>query len=1502
MTNPKPNSQEFEQGREAARALWNKGLTATQIDDPLTIDFARGALFEFERLQEETPGVIQDVLEGAQISAEQLNVESFHGLIEVVQNADDLGARTVRVAFKKGRAQNRLLIAHDGERVRLEHVLAMTLAFLSTKREDPRAKGRFGIGLKTLGRLGTTLKVHCPPYDFVIENNRVRISKPSRKINKIYDPRSTDTLLDLELHPGFDPGEFRSWFSNLGSDALVFLDTVTSLRLLDLPGKRTLSHHQIRARPTHEIKLPGLKTPCRRTRLKDPKTGHSWVRFEIEKKVPSNIKRRHKAIGKTTPIGIALPERAEDKGKLYAGLPLGITTGLPISLNAQFDPDAARRGIQHEIINEWLFSQIAELVGSAALDCFENDPHMGWKAIPLREEGAVPEDDWISDRIAGLVETAQSRVKRGLKLLIKGERKALRQITYEVETLDGLIDQREVDGLRPKSALLPKNFRDKQGRWRAVLGEIGITNPIEVKESTSLFDWPDHDLKHRDVQWFIRLARAATVAGLGSHIRKQRSVFTAEGRRVVPPLANVAGRFLLKKSVPDSLALRLDLADVIHPAYLSRSPAAVSVRKWLEELTVLLDSAEPESTLRALAAQGEDGETKTLGNQELRLLREAFETVGPEVAGQLGQKAGQAIEIQVQHWQNKKKKSSLARPSDAYLPASIEDRKGGWGKAAGGTPGINWVHGHYRELLRRAGKRKKKSQDKRSLSARAFFRLLGVENSPRLISPPNTETLYNDPASRINRAQAPPCQLESLSDLARHATHLKFDRFSPDLMLVIADLRRERSARVRRDRVRALFSTLLREWDRLYSDHLFARAVYSDYSWRVAGSIPTSWIGRAMDFPWLTNELGKPTAPRGLAVRTPATEAIFGDDRALFARDLTENDASSPFVRALRIETDPQVSELVEQIAQIRETGSNPNSRDVEIRYAAIASACIKQGQGFEERVGDLTKRQLRARFGNQQNRPGLIFTNDQWLPIPRVFLGASIFGNRRAFVSNKTAAARLWQTLGIKQVTVKDCIDVLEEIAGENPTNPDEQALVNTYHSIEEIIDAATERDKKRLASLPLWTRNKWTSKRPVFVSTYPEITESLSNKIPIWDCPITVTVIPRLIEAIRVQVLDTNSFNPFVNKSAFINGVVLEEKFVGAVELLRDWLARHDPRLSEALNIPWEELAAAKVACDSDMKLELRIKSRRPILVPAHAHLSYDPLTFYFRDPEAVGEIDAGGRTISSLFSEGDCDKLALAWVHCWDKSRRGERGNVSLVKDKGREDTLDDLFKQASGAIIPKRGKRRDKGGVTIKVQPDTKTPISVRRLKKLEDFSGISVELLGKGKNQPSPKNGPGRGLSKEVPIGQPIAPPTRPAPSSAPKDYDDKDREQLALEILQVAINGQQTGLSDYRHLRGVGADALDKLRRYFEIKAHYGPMPDEVTLTGNEAERALLEKENFFLAIISGLEEGYETIVKVFVNPLQSLDLKANTSVTLSGIIKRGSAIKISLKTPTENI
>jgi len=358
--------------------LWTGGLGTTTVDDPLTREFARDALAELERLQDGTPGVLREVLAGAQMSAEQLNVESFHGLIEIVQNADDLGAKEVRVAVRRVANREQLLIVHDGERVRLPNVLAMTLAFISTKRDDPRAKGRFGIGLKTLGRLGQRLRVHCEPYHFLIDGNSVEATPPSRAVAGFFEPSTTNTLLILDLREGFDRDEFVSWFGELGAESLIFLDSVRSLRLSELGRRRARVHHRISEVSSAPVTVPGIRDTCRLTTFRVPGTGKAWRRYELDWPMPQRLQRSYKARGKTTPIAIAIPEGQRPPTHICAGLPVASSLGVPFSLNAQFDIDVSRRGIQHEPLNRWLLERVAELAAGVTLKRLRDDSAGAW--------------------------------------------------------------------------------------------------------------------------------------------------------------------------------------------------------------------------------------------------------------------------------------------------------------------------------------------------------------------------------------------------------------------------------------------------------------------------------------------------------------------------------------------------------------------------------------------------------------------------------------------------------------------------------------------------------------------------------------------------------------------------------------------------------------------------------------------------------------------------------------------------------------------------------------------------------------------------------------------------------------------------------------------------------------------------------------------------------------------------------------------------------------------
>lgn len=84
---------------------------------------------------------------------------------------------------------------------------------------------------------------------------------------------------------------------------------------------------------------------------------------------------------------------------------------------------------------------------------------------------------------------------------------------------------------------------------------------------------------------------------------------------------------------------------------------------------------------------------------------------------------------------------------------------------------------------------------------------------------------------------------------------------------------------------------------------------------------------------------------------------------------------------------------------------------------------------------------------------------------------------------------------------------------------------------------------------------------------------------------------------------------------------------------------------------------------------------------------------------------------------------------------------------------------------------------------------------------------------------------------------------------------------------------------------GLGVDAIDALRQCYEIKMCSGAtMPSDVTLTASEIEAAR-DDPDFFLAIVTGLEEGAGKLrVRFIFDPLGQLDVRVRTDLTLTGV------------------
>ena len=110
-----------------------------ELDDPRTREFACAVIDGLSAALADSPGAVRKMMRSASHAAEDLNVGQFQGLVEVIQNADDVRANEVRFMLRTSGADARLLVVHDGQPVACQHVLGMALPFITTKNSSDRS-------------------------------------------------------------------------------------------------------------------------------------------------------------------------------------------------------------------------------------------------------------------------------------------------------------------------------------------------------------------------------------------------------------------------------------------------------------------------------------------------------------------------------------------------------------------------------------------------------------------------------------------------------------------------------------------------------------------------------------------------------------------------------------------------------------------------------------------------------------------------------------------------------------------------------------------------------------------------------------------------------------------------------------------------------------------------------------------------------------------------------------------------------------------------------------------------------------------------------------------------------------------------------------------------------------------------------------------------------------------------------------------------------------------
>jgi hypothetical protein len=1092
---------------------------------------------------------------------------------------------------------------------------------------------------------------------------------------------------------------------------------------------------------------------------------------------------------------------------------------------------------------------------------------------------------------------------------------SLTDLAYEDEELASLVTRDDVRRLCPDKHPIPSSARD-EGRWRRVLSEIQGAERVDVEAALAMFAWPDG----RPPEWYVRLTDTALAAGIS--ISGHRCIVRADGTTIAPPTPR-SGAILVLDAEGSAAAVALGLAVPLHEVYSSDEPAATRVRAWLEKHSTLRDAASGRDAIASLAAR----EAPTyLTDEKLLVLREVlFTALRSDERKSLGAKVGAVVLVDGYEFEpaasrrtKAKRRKVMVAPAEAYLPAAIDATgKRSWPTAAGTVPGIRWISGRYREVISR--------QDERR-GARAFFTALGAAATPRLVEREQPEYRYNAPAFR--RLAAPGrLQQDAIDRLDGWPTHVIEEMLSPDLDLVMADLV-VTPVRLRRERARALLSTIAEHWRNDYAAYAEVQAVHSDYSWVVDGVVPAAWLSRLASAPWLSNQQQKPKPPMDLAVPTPRALEVFGNEPSVYGAEFSIlQPRHYPALEAMGTTVDPTVSHIIDALKELKSTdpgGGQATVAKAAALYDLLAESCAVLDGAVEpdSSIGDSTVRAVRAAFGiGKAKGKGLIVAEGAWWTPHMVFRGRPIFGSRRAFVPERRRADRLWDVLNVRRPSIRDCLDVLDEIAEHPLTDADLGIVVETYRYLATLA-ARTADERDALSRVPLWSGSQWIRRRPIFAVDDPQVTTALAEHEPVWQAPVPLASLGELPARFGVTVLDLTRFGAVgIDGLALARGAKILHQFRDAVGHLRARFARRDAAAFEQVRPSWKGLENSRVAVTPDLGIEVRITGRPELTVGVRAHVQHlgDDLVFAVASADAAGEEEAGGRAIASLFVDEtdhpvDRDKVALAWSAAWRKAGEGvmaEALRLPEARDGGELDPLSGLEAdlrtakawRSSENLLERRkagrGARQEGGPSIADDQPSSPTsaqaPLAMRHLKGTDDLVIGDVTVHAGVPALPT-----GHRTGKPPRLSDPPPPDTErrtsePHASTVPRAYTDEEREALAVDVLRRILETDTRTLRDLRKVAHLGADVVDNLEKYFEIKASAGDMPDVISLRYSQIERSVERPPGqWFLAVVAGLEIGYETKVRFIADPLRHLSWADNGSVTFAGV-RSARAVEITL-------
>lgn len=997
------------------------------------------------------------------IASEQLYGKDVHWALELIQNAEDAGAKHIVFVFE----HDRVLVSNDGEPFSAEDVWAICSAGHSAKKNKI---GFFGIGFKSVFKLTDAPEIRSGHYALRLEE---KIYPTPLDVDDPVRPRGARFTLPVR------PSERERLPSMLGDltspeflHLLLTLENLQTIRVFDRTGAGRSGRFQ---RVVTTVGPRGAWDECEISGTWPGCDAQTWRRHRSRTdEIPSGISRegREFAEGERSVIVLARPTDSPPiPTNLHCFLPLDVPSELQWLLQADFDPTPGRERLRDNAWNRWLMDQIGTSLAAAVL----SEGRSGkapWPWIALAEEVRSPLQRIAFDREqAALSELAFVKTNRGLRTPDRATWGVHPELPEIVREADLPTTGRDVSYVSP--SIIGQAGTASRERAERVMTQLGSSS-IELTDLITVLRAPDKLFyaDGREGRWWLSaldlIARHADSTERSELARVRcLPVQGPQGRprRVAPsPIVSDAG-YLVAFSRSDNLEdLRTFFGDsqiYLIDRYLTpprserkrtvddgAQDARGRVRRLLEaEPFGVAPEAGPYHVVNHLvlprmrALSREEHLSSAQTDQLWRLFEYSRQKWPSYVAGyrrwrsdkedvELAASMGSELMVVGVETLGRTVRHHAVPANRAYLSSALLGHDG-MDVVLSGLPGIDVIDPIHSRVVSTRSRRRGGRRGGRVMSSVEFLRHLGAPVGPRVERNPHWTQSY-----RVHEMSPHDIDWVDWSGVphARGRVGLQDDWVSADIDR-LAERWPSFGRKNQLKRARALWQSLQADWDRLDTS-AYAQPVFFYYQWNpLGGPTSASWVATLRRFAWVRAESGELVPPPSLVLDTRNNRlGVAGDENALLGLP-----APPPgMAAALGIAEQPSVDTVLATLSHLRGVSETAEGSQVLVTaracYELLAHA-VRKAESPSERK-ELTERLGRQFQGNSQ--VGLVyapppqgFAGKAWWPSSRVVQGdfGSVAGPYIGQLAGRyPRAAPLWDALGLEsQLSPRVVVDLIE-------------------------------------------------------------------------------------------------------------------------------------------------------------------------------------------------------------------------------------------------------------------------------------------------------------------------------------------------------------------------------------------------------------------------------------------------------------------------------------------